>query len=159
MESRKQSKRQTALTLADLRAMGTFPSPTGRRGRPRKNSVSALNLLQFGAAVEVQRAVERDHRKTGAITRAVTATAKRRGASIAWVRKAWQRHPLARDWGTALHRLQATSDEINQRMLALPSDVVERLKELTPADLLDLLRSEGIDGTAPARFVDGIRGL
>ncbi|MDN8615482.1 hypothetical protein [Variovorax ginsengisoli] len=149
------------LTFAMLREIGGVgPSPpTGKRGRPRKQTIGDLNNLLIDAASRVAYLIAAQNNARGAQTRAIRKVAAELRQDVAWVKKAYQRHPLGRLLGELKHSEDELRHELQRRLLAMPDDVIERLGSVNAAQLLQFLRAKGIDGTSPQWFLDEARHI
>jgi hypothetical protein len=139
------------VSLSDLRALGAFVKPTGKRGRPQL-SAGSQNRLGERVAFEVQLLIEQDKRSAGRITRAVNTVAASRRLSTDATRQMWKRHPLGRCMAPSANLVLA----IQGRLAWLPPDVADRLLHLPIRELMELVHD---DNFATAAFCADIRAL
>lgn len=149
-------KRDTARAEL-LAAMRATASRSGKRGRPRAQSLAEAYTGMRGVALEVFRRELDAGGGRAAYSDAMTIVAETRGLSRENVKAACKRNKELR----TLAQLESTAaqmardaDELRRRMADFPETVREYLAPFSASAVLRLLRAERVNGPCPKWLIE-----
>lgn len=143
-------------------AMAATAVPKRPRGRPLAKDSSVADMFRglSGIAAEVLERARQLGGRRGALAEAKREVAAAHGVSFENVEAAVKRHPWLRDVDDALSQVERRDQdeaELQRRMSGMPADVRRMLGPLDATSILELLRSERIDGTCPSWLIEAAR--